>query len=111
MENQHQGKAGNEQRDPNAQQTPHENPQNASGKPGKEFSSEQQDPLYDQSEESIERVNQQPNGEPQNGSFPQDQANKQNDQAPNKSDTSQNRQFDEKQPVDRPAKEEDQELL
>jgi|GEM_PF-4844451 len=101
----------NEQR-PNAQNAAHTNPQNASGKPGKEFSSEQTDPLYDQSSESAENVNQQRNDP--NASFPQnqpnEQANRQNNPGSN-NPAGTPRQFDEKQPIDRPSKDEDQELL
>lgn len=91
---------------------PHEHPQNASGKAGKELSSEQQKPEFDQSLENEATINQphatQSQLNPTSQSFSQNTAAQHTDHNKSNPDA---KAPTEKDPVDRPLKDENGELI
>lgn len=94
---------------------PHQRPQNASGNAGKELASDQNQPEFDQSKENEAHLNQAGTEhglhKPNENAYPQGVKTTQDNPLSEANPDHKAFQPDAKQPIDRPAREEDQEML
>ncbi len=93
----------------------HEHPQNASGRAGKELSSDQDEPEFDQSSENESHINQphytQSDLNPTSQAFPQNHTEQTTENKVSNPDKDNATAPSEKDPVDRPLKDENGELI